>query len=227
MMRRLLGVLIAAYMALVKRTTRWEWREFARVEDIVGGDEGLIALTWHSRFLMLNSGWKRGWQPPSVMISRSKDGDIVHVASRTLGLRTIRGSSKKLGSTRVKGGDQAASDAITTVKNAGCLVITPDGPRGPRQRVQIGALRLARLTGAPIVPCSFAVSRRRVVQSWDRTVLPKLFGKGVVLWGEPVRIAADTSDTELEDIRATIEARMNADLAEADRAMGHDQCEPA
>jgi lysophospholipid acyltransferase (LPLAT)-like uncharacterized protein len=225
--RRILGLLIAAYMGLVKRTTRWDWRAFERVEDVIGNGQGLIALTWHSRFLMLNAGWKRGWQMPHVMISRSKDGDIVHYASRCLGIQTVRGSSKKIGSTRVKGGERAAGKAVNALQEGGCLVITPDGPRGPRQRVQIGALRLARLTGAPIVPCSFAVSKRKVVQSWDRTVIPKPFGRGIVLWGEPVHIPVGTTDTELEILREVLEARMNTDLAKADQAMGHAPSEAA
>ena len=221
----LLGTLIAAHMAVVKRTTRWDVRHVERVEDIVGNGKGVIALTWHSRFLMLNSAWKRRWQMPHVMISRSRDGNIVHHASRALGLQTIRGSTRKLG--KQKGGSTAGNETVRALEAGGCIVITPDGPRGPRQRLQPGALRLARLTGAPLIPCAFAVSRRKTIGSWDRTVLPGWFGRGVILWGEPVTLARDTSDAELERMRAELEARMNADLATADRATGHAPSEPA
>ena len=221
----LLGTLIAAHMAVVKRTTRWEVRGFERVEDIVGNGEGVIALTWHSRFLMLNSAWSRGWQMPHVMISRSRDGDIVHYTSRALGLRTIRGSTRKLD--KQKGGRTAGAETVRALDAGGCIVVTPDGPRGPRQRLQPGALRLARLSGAPLIPCAFAVSRRKTIGSWDQTVLPGWFGRGVILWGEPVVIARDTPDAELERVRVELEARMNADLATADAATGHTPSEPA
>ena len=223
----LVGGVIAAHMAIVKRTTRWDVRHFERVRDIVEGGEGLIALTWHSRFPMLNAAWKRGWQMPHVMISRSRDGNIVHYTSRALGLQTIRGSAKKVGSTKAKGGGRAAAEAVEAVKAGGCVVITPDGPRGPRQRLNVGALRIARTTGAPIVPCSFAVSKRKTIGSWDRLIIPKWFGQGVILWGEPVRVPPKASDAELESMRVSLEARMNADLAEADRLTGHAECLPA
>ena len=221
------GATIALWMSLVKRTTRWEVRHFQRVAPIIDSGEGLIALTWHSRFALLNSAWKRGWQRPHVMISLSREGNVVHYTSRALGLSTIRGSSRKPGSAKRKGGDRAASEALEALERGGCVVITPDGPRGPRQRLQMGALRLARASGAPLVPCAFAVSRRKVARSWDGTVLPGLFGRGTIVWGEPVRVADDMDAEGLEALRLAIEARMNADLAEADAACGHSRSLPA
>ena len=222
-----LGSAIALWMALVKRTTRWEVRHPERLAPITDSDQGLIALTWHSRFALLNSAWRRGWQSPHVMVSRSREGAVVHYTSRALGLATLRGSARKPGKTATKGGEQAASQALAALRGGACVVITPDGPRGPRQRLRIGALRLARASGVPLMPCALAVSRRRHAKSWDRTLLPGLFGRGVILWGEPLRIPPDTDDAALEAMRAELEARMNADLAEADRATGHAHSHPA
>ena len=219
-----LGTALAAHMALVKRTTRWDILGFERVQPIVESGEGLIALTFHNRFLMLNSAWEKGWQMPHVMISRSRDGNVVHRTSRALGLRTIRGSTRKLTSDRDKGGASAGNAALRALEQGGCIVITPDGPRGPRQRVQPGALRLAKLSGAPIVPCAFAVSRRRTLDTWDRMVVPKLFGRGIIQWGEPMHVGRDA---DVDALRAELETRMNADLAAADRAVGHETCPPA
>jgi len=227
-----LGTLIAAHMAMVKRTNRWDVRNLDRVAHLVGSDQGIIALTWHSRFLLLNSAWQRGWQMPHVMISRSHEGDIVHYTSRALGLQTIRGSSRKLNASKVsptrhKGGRHAGAETLTALETGGCIVITPDGPRGPRQRLQVGALRLARLSGAPLIPCAFATSRRKAFRSWDRTLLPGWFGRGIIIWGEPVTIPRDTSDDDLETLRENIESAMNADLATADAATGHTPVPPA
>ena len=62
--QRLLGWSVAQYMRLIKATTRWEFRHAERVEDIIQGKEGVIALTWHSRFLMLTAAWEREFQLP-------------------------------------------------------------------------------------------------------------------------------------------------------------------
>ena len=220
-----LGWSVAQYMRLIKRTTRWDIRHAERVSHILGSGNGVIALTWHSRFLMLTAAWEADELDPYVMISRSRDGAVVAGTCKALGLKTIRGSAKKRG--KDKGGDAAAAHAMTAVRSGGCVVITPDGPRGPRQRLGEGPLRLARATGAPLMPCTFAVARRKQFDSWDRFILPKLFGKGIILWGTPVAVAADTSDDELEEIRLSIETEMNALLAQGDSELGHAPVEPA
>lgn len=220
-----LGWCVAQYMRLIKATTRWEIRYPERVEDIIAGRKGVIALTWHSRFLMLTSAWKREYQLPYVMISRSRDGAVVAATCKALGLQTLRGSARKKG--KAKGGEEAAAGAVTAIKSGGCVVITPDGPRGPRQRLGDGPLRLARATGAPVMPCTFAVARRKQFDSWDKFVLPKPFGKGLIIWGTPVHIAKHISDGELDAIRLSIETEMNDLLAEADIALGHEAVSPA
>ena len=77
------------------------------------------------------------------------------------------------------------------------------------------------------MPCTFAVARRKQFDSWDRFILPKLFGKGLIIWGTPVWIDKDLSDDDLEAIRISIETEMNNLLAEADSALGHTPIEPA
>ena len=220
-----LGWSVAQYMRLIKRTTRWEFRYAERVSHILGSGNGVIALTWHSRFLMLTAAWEADELDPYVMISRSRDGAVVAATCKALGLKTIRGSRPKKG--KDKGGDAAAAGALTAIRSGGCVVVTPDGPRGPRQRLGEGPLRLSRATGAPIMPCTFAVARRKQFDSWDRFVLPKLFGKGLILWGTPTAVPAETSDADLKAIRLKIETEMNALLAEADIQLGHEAVDPA
>ena len=220
-----LGWSVAQYMRLIKRSTKWEFRYAERVAHILGSGDGVIALTWHSRFLMLTAAWEADELDPYVMISRSRDGAVVAATCKALGLKTIRGSARKKG--KDKGGDAAAAGALTAIRSGGCVVVTPDGPRGPRQRLGDGPLRLARATGAPIMPCTFAVARRKQFNSWDRFILPKPFGKGLILWGTPVSVPADTADDDLDAIRQTIEAEMNALLSEADIELGHIAVDPA
>lgn len=225
-MAAVIGWLVAAYMVLIKYTTRWEVEHAERAEPIIAGGEGLIALTWHSRFLMLNSAWKRAYALPHVLISRSRDGAIVAQTCRFLGLRSIRGSTKKAGSDRAKGGAQASRDIVGAIERGGCIVITPDGPRGPRQRLGAGPLRLAKMTGAPILPCLFAVKSRKQFDSWDRFVLPLPFGRGKIVWGSPVTVGANADEAEIERLRMSIETEMNDLLSGADRDLGHTPVEP-
>lgn len=226
-----LGWLVAAYMTLVKYTTRWDIERADHVQDIIDGGKGFIALTWHSRFMMLTAAWKKEHQLPHVLISRSRDGAIVAHTSHFLGLKTIRGSAKKAAkgnlAAKAKGGAKASMDIVTALEGNACIVVTPDGPRGPRQRLGDGPIRLARLTGAPLVPCTFALRNRKQFDSWDKFVLPLPFGKGKIIWGTPVVVPADADDRKIEHIRERIESEMNIFLADADRSMGHVPIEPA
>ena len=225
------GWLVAAYMTFVKYTTRWEVERTEHIQPIIEGGKGVIALVWHSRFMMLTAAWKKKYQLPYVLISRSRDGNIVAHTSHRLGLKTIRGSAKKAAkgnlAAKAKGGAKAGLDIVTALENDGCIVITPDGPRGPRQRLGDGPIRLAKLTGAPLMPCTFAIRNRKQINSWDKLVLPLPFGKGKIIWGTPVSVPADADERKIEHIRERIESEMNIFLADADRAMGHAPIEAA
>ena len=216
-----LGFLIAAYMALVKYSTRWEVIGAEHAAPIMGNGKGLIAATWHSRFLMLNAAWTKKYQMPYVLISRSRDGEIVAQASRFLGLRTIRGSAKRAGKKAGKGGAGAFRDMLRAIEGAGCVVITPDGPKGPRQRVGDGPFLLAKHSGAPLISCIFSTRFRKQFSSWDSFVLPLPFGRGQIIWGAPIYVPPDVTDADLAKIKAAFEMQMNTNLARADTAMGH------
>ena len=220
-----LGFLIAAYMALVKYTTRWEVIGFEQVAPIIDGGEGFIAATWHSRFMMLNAAWKKSYQQPHVLISRSREGEIVARASHFLGIKTIRGSARRPNLKGIKKGDKGGAGAFREMRRAvedgGCMVITPDGPKGPRQRAGDGPFLLAKHSGAPLISCVFSTRFRKPLNSWDRLNVPFPFGRGRIIWGAPIRVAPDVTAQQLSVLRDAFEGEMNENLASADEAMGH------
>lgn len=226
-MQACLGGLIALWMTLVKYTTRWEILHADRAKPVINSGKGLIALTFHSRFLLLTSAWKKSFQHPYVLISQSRDGNIVSWTCRWLGLSTVRGSARNVKKSKVKGGGRAGRNIVDAIEAGGCIVITPDGPRGPRQRVPIGPFRLARLSEAPVLPCTFSVQRRKQFNSWDKFILPLPFGRGQIIWGTPRSVDKTMSDDALEEMRAEVEQEMNALMAQADQALGHAPIGPA
>ena len=68
------------------------------------------------------------------------------------------------------------------------MAITPDGPRGPAMSVSIGIVNAARLAQVPIVPITYATSRRWIFSSWDHFHVALPFGRGLFLWGTPIEI---------------------------------------
>jgi hypothetical protein len=96
------------------------------------------------------------------------------------------------------------------------LVITPDGPRGPRRVAAPGVAQVAALSGAPVLPCAAQTSRRRVLRSWDRMVVPLPFGRGVLVCLPAISVPRDGWQDALPEIAAALTAAADR----ADRLCG-------
>ena len=111
---------------------------------------------------------------------------------------------------------------LKRLKEGACVGITPDGPRGPVMTVGVGTVNIARLAGVPILPLTYATSRRRMLATWDRFHLALPFGRGVYLWGEPIEIARELDEAGLERARQLVEKRMVEMVRDADCRFGHE-----
>jgi len=112
------------------------------------------------------------------------------------------------------------------IRHGACVGITPDGPNGPAMHASDGIVAVARLAGAPIVPMTYATSRRRIMASWDSFHLALPFARGLYLWGEPIAVPHELEPHETERWRRLIEERLNELTAAADRGVGRDTVEP-
>ncbi len=172
--------LITLLYYILSRTIRWEF-----VGQHPNDREGqrYLGCFWHARMLMIPyviPDW-----PGYMLISEHRDGGFIADAMHLLGIRTIRGSS-------TRGGARAMLQMIRTVKQENCnLGITPDGPRGPREKVQKGTVRLAAKTGLPLSTACYATKRHWRANSWDRFYLPLPFTRGVFVFGDYVYIDKD------------------------------------
>lgn len=97
------------------------------------------------------------------------------------------------------------------------IAITPDGPRGPRYRVQSGVIELARRTGMAIIPLTFSASRKKMFRSWDRFLFPYPFSRGVFIWGEPLFVPRQMDRDTFEQKRLLLERGLREITDRADR----------
>jgi lysophospholipid acyltransferase (LPLAT)-like uncharacterized protein len=224
---RLLGVLcwaIQLYIRLVFATNRWQSEGGGPARELRAEGRPFILAFWHGRLLMIPMEWRR-MAPMHMLISGHRDGRIIARAVTYFGIGSIAGSS-------TRGGRAALRAMLRRLAAGECVGITPDGPRGPAMRASAGIVTIARHAGVPIVPISFATSRRRVLKSWDRFHLALPFGRGIYLWGEPIEIARATDDDDLGDdgierARLLVETRLAELTLEADRRVGHGAAQPA
>ena len=124
-----------------------------------------------------------------------------------------------IGST-TRGGVAALKAMIREIRSGRDVAFTPDGPRGPRFRVQPGIVQAAASTGVPILPVGYAVSRVKRLRSWDRFTIPKPFGRAIVLRGEPIEVPPDLGREEIERYAGIVERAMHEGMARARKLLG-------
>ena len=140
-----------------------------------------------------------------IMVSNSKDGEIISRAANAVGVETVRGSQNR-------GGTKASLELIKKIKEEdynGALTI--DGPRGPNRVVKKGIIEIARMTNTPIVPAVYWSPQKRFLKfkSWDEFRFPLIGTKLVMLFGEPIPVPENPTDDEVENIRRQIETTMH------------------
>lgn len=151
------------------------------LREMWGRGEHPIFAFWHDQLLLMIE----GYQGPGVkiLISASKDGELIARTMRCFGQGAVRGSSNR-------GGRAAFRELVELSREPGDLAITPDGPKGPRHRLKPGIVHLAKISGRPVVPAAFVCSRGRRFASWDRFLLPYPFARAVYAFGRPLRFEA-------------------------------------
>jgi hypothetical protein len=112
----------------------------------------------------------REGRPAYALVSASQDGAWLTAFFSLAGLRTVRGSSSRLGR-------EAASALVETLRAGHDVGITPDGPRGPCYELKPGGVIVARRTRAPVLLVGGEFSSAWRLKSWDRFYIPKPFSR--------------------------------------------------
>lgn len=179
---------------LLQRLARTWSVEFIGSEhyDRAAESGSYLLSMWHGRMLIgLPPHRQRDY---CVLVSPSDDGTLMTGMLTRNGYRIIRGSTNQ----RTQ---PALRDMLAHLKEVGgALVITPDGPRGPRHAMNTGLAWMARVSGFPIVPCGFVCDRAWRLSSWDRCTLPKPRARVALVYGEPVWVRGEADEAEATEL---------------------------
>lgn len=137
----------------------------------------------------------------NILISPSNDGDMIANVCKMMGFSLIRGSIKRRGA-------EAARNIIDALENGQNVSYTIDGPRGPIYKVKPGIVRLAQMSGFPIVPLMGGISSKFEFPSWDKYHLPHHFAKGVAIYGEPIHVPKELTEEQIKDYQVQIEEKL-------------------
>ena len=164
--------LVALLVMVALRLLRATWR-VREVGQLPAG-RCLVAF-WHGDQIALTAASLR----PTVLVSRSRDGELGALAARLLGYGVARGSTSR-------GAVAGSLGLARTLRRGGAAALAADGPRGPRHAAAPSAARLARISGASLVPVGVTASRAWRLSSWDRMTIPAPFSIVHLAWGDAV-----------------------------------------
>jgi len=209
---RMVGLFGKLLVNLLFKTTRIETIGFEKVETIMNSRRFLFAF-WHSRILLVSYLYQ-GWNGV-ILVSQSKDGEFIARVLQQQGHEPIRGSS-------TRGGLRALAKMISSLrKQIRPGVIIPDGPQGPRFKVQPGIITLAEKTRYPIVPVTYSAEKVKIFNSWDRFLLPYPFTRCRIVFGDPVRVPENADAATQAACRLRLEQELFRITADADGFYGH------
>jgi len=208
----LLESLIGGYLSFALGTTRWTMIGHERLAPFLAGQPAVFAL-WHERLPLMPALFRMARKEVHdvkayALVSRHADGRFLAGLLRRFGVGIVHGSSGRDG--RERGGSASVRALVDRLATGAHVVITPDGPRGPRRRAAPGVAQVAALAGAPVMPCAAQTTRKIVLRSWDQMVVPLPFGRGAIVCGAPITVPREQWDAALPDIAAALTAAVDA-----------------
>jgi lysophospholipid acyltransferase (LPLAT)-like uncharacterized protein len=162
----------------------------------------ILLCCWHQQFFSAVRYFKN-YAPyhPALMISQSKDGDVIARIAEKTGWHTVRGSSSK-------DGGPALKDMIAHLSCHGFAGHILDGPRGPAGVAKAGVIRLAQVKGTFVVPIYATADRAWYFKSWDRFMLPKPFARVTLRYGEMLDLTSKAGEKDFERQRTRLQEIM-------------------
>jgi len=205
---RLLAWFGRGYLRLVGLTSRFGFEGEAGVEAARARGRPVLWAFWHNR--LLGPVFPHRGRSIGVVISRSRDGELISRVVRGFGYVPLRGSS-------TRGGAAALRAVVRHLREGNDVAFTPDGPKGPRYTVGPGLAYIARKTGHPVIPVGVGMSRKLVFNSWDRFQVPLPFGAVRIVFCEPLWFGPRDAEAEVAE---AIRSALNAGNEAADLRLG-------
>jgi hypothetical protein len=204
----IVSFLAASFIRGLRATVRIRHHGDERLREWERRDEHFILAFWHRHLLLMPYAY-RG-RRISVLVSQSKDGELIARTVARLGIDSSRGSSSR-------GGIAGMRTLLRKAGDGWDIAFTPDGPKGPLREVQPGVILAAAATGLPIQPVAIAASRAKLLNSWDRFVVPLPFSAVHFVYGEPLAVERRGN---LEETAAELKRRLDGAEAVAERWAG-------
>ena len=206
--------LVVPYTDAIFRTSRLRVHKSPQLEQLFQERRPIIFCQWHGRLTAVVGASKRHaklaeFWPPNAPISALVSTDAAILAN-AFGVPSISILPGAVGAGDMK-------QVIAAVRGGTSLNVSLDGPLGPYRNAAPGIIRIAQMTGAPLVPVGFSASPKVILRTWDRFLVPAPFGTLAFHCGEPLFVPRNADAETLEHARVEIERRLTEVTEDADK----------
>ncbi|MBS57127.1 MAG: hypothetical protein CMP16_04565 [Rickettsiales bacterium] len=195
-----LALISAVYIKLVGLTSNIIIKNTESPQYYWKNNKPFILAFWHSQLMMISYCWNSNTKI-NILASGHSDGRFGAIVGKYFKLNNIQTSSN--------GSSISLKPIFTLLKNSNYIGITPDGPRGPNQKVSDGIIKISKATQVPIIPIGFASSKFKMLNSWDSFLITMPFAKCVFVWGNTIKIPKNCNDNEIEKYKKKLEIELN------------------
>jgi lysophospholipid acyltransferase (LPLAT)-like uncharacterized protein len=170
------------------------------IEKLETGKKNYVLAFWHGTMIL--PWYLHGATEFAALTSKSKDGDLLAKILKKWKYQVVRGSSST-------GGDVALGIMVDYARNKYSIAITPDGPRGPKQKFKAGAVITAKKSGIPVVLAGVGFKKKKTLNNWDKFEIPHFFTKAKIIYSEPIYVQENLSYEETSAVISSCDEELN------------------
>ena len=204
--QQLLAFFVALYIIFVKLTSKIHYINLSIPQSFWKNNEPFILAFWHSQLLMISSTWKSP-NKINILASSHSDGRFGAMVGRYFNLNNIP--------TSFHGNSFTIRTIYKKLKEKNYVGITPDGPRGPKEIVSEGIIKIARATNIPIIPCGFWSSKNFRLKTWDSFLVTLPFSISWFVWQKPLHIPKKTKDKDIQRYQNLLQKMIDESISQA------------
>jgi len=200
LIQKILAFIAAIYINVVAVTSNIKFINNSIPEQYWKNDQPFILAFWHSQLMMISFSWKNK-KNLNILASGHSDGRFGAIIGKYFKLNNIP--------TYDKNKNISLRPIFKLLRQKNYIGIAPDGPRGPKEKISEGIIKIAKKSKIPIIPIGFWSSKNFQLKSWDSFLISKPFSKCSFVLGEAIEIPADSTDQEIINFQSMLEDNIN------------------
>tara|TARA_Y100000746_G_scaffold40292_1_gene29968 strand:- start:1350 stop:2030 length:681 start_codon:yes stop_codon:yes gene_type:complete len=198
--QQLLALIAFIYIVFVKITSNIKYENIDSPKKYWQNKKPFILAFWHGQLMTFSYTWKIN-KKLNILASSHSDGRFGASIARYFKLNNIPISSDS--------NNLSLRPIFKILNSNNYIAITPDGPRGPKEKVSEGIIKIAKISKVPIIPVGFGSSKNFCLKSWDSFLITLPFSKCRIVWGDSITIPENLEDQEIATYKKIIEEKIN------------------